>query len=54
MRKCDTIRIYFFSHVYMDSSAIIAFLIAIALGALIGTEREMPWSGRIAGGGVGF
>lgn len=38
----------------MDSSIIIAFLIAIALGALIGTEREMPWSGRVIGGGVGF
>ncbi len=38
----------------MDASIIFAFLIAIALGALIGAEREMPWGGRIAGKGIGF
>jgi uncharacterized membrane protein YhiD involved in acid resistance len=33
----------------MDQSIFWAFLLATALGALIGTEREMPWNGSKIG-----
>jgi uncharacterized membrane protein (DUF4010 family) len=38
----------------MDQSVFLGFILAIALGALIGTEREMPWSGTKIGGAAGF
>ena len=34
---------------HMDQSIFFGFLLATALGALIGTEREMPWSGTRPG-----
>jgi uncharacterized membrane protein YhiD involved in acid resistance len=39
---------------FMEPSVFIGFLLAIALGGLIGTEREMPWSGTKPGGATGF
>lgn len=38
----------------MDISLFFSFLLATALGALIGIEREMPATGTKAGGGTGF
>jgi uncharacterized membrane protein (DUF4010 family) len=38
----------------MDQTLFWGFFLAIALGALIGTEREMPWSGTKPGGATGF
>ena len=38
----------------MDQSIFFGFLLATALGALIGTEREMPWSGTRPGWASGF
>jgi uncharacterized membrane protein (DUF4010 family) len=38
----------------MDQSIFFAFLLATALWALIGTEREMPWSGTKPGWASGF
>jgi uncharacterized membrane protein (DUF4010 family) len=38
----------------MDQSVFLGFLLAIALGALIGTEREMPWSSSQGNGTAGF
>jgi uncharacterized membrane protein (DUF4010 family) len=38
----------------MEPSVFIGFLLAIALGGLIGTERELPWSGTKPGGATGF
>lgn len=38
----------------MEPSVFIGFLLAIALGGLIGTEREMPWSGTKPGWATGF
>ncbi len=38
----------------MEQSLFFSFLLATALGALIGTEREMPWSGTKPGGATGF
>ena len=39
---------------FMDQILFWNFILAIALGALIGTEREMPRSGTIPGGASGF
>ena len=38
----------------MDQILFWNFILAIALGALIGTEREMPRSGATPGGAAGF
>jgi uncharacterized membrane protein (DUF4010 family) len=38
----------------MEPSAFIGFIIAIALGGLIGTERELPWGGTRPGWATGF
>ena len=38
----------------MDQSVFIGFVLAIALGALIGIEREMPRHGIKPGGATGF
>ncbi len=38
----------------MDQILFWNFILAIALGALIGTEREMPRSGTTPGGASGF
>lgn len=38
----------------MEQSVFWAFILSTALGALIGTEREMPWSGTKPGGATGF
>jgi uncharacterized membrane protein (DUF4010 family) len=38
----------------MDHSLFWGFLLATSLGALIGTEREMPWSGTKPGWATGF
>jgi uncharacterized membrane protein (DUF4010 family) len=38
----------------MEQSIFWAFLLATALGALIGTEREMPWNGSKVGWASGF
>lgn len=38
----------------MEQSLFFSFLLATALGALIGTEREMPWGGTRPGGASGF
>jgi uncharacterized membrane protein (DUF4010 family) len=38
----------------MEQSLFWSFLLATALGALIWTEREMPWSGTKPGGASGF
>ena len=38
----------------MDQILFWNFIIAIALGALIGTEREMPRNGIKIGGAAGF
>ncbi len=38
----------------MDHILFWNLLLATALGALIGTEREMPWSGSKPGGATGF
>jgi uncharacterized membrane protein YhiD involved in acid resistance len=38
----------------MEPTVFIGFILALALGGLIGTEREMPWSGTKPGGATGF
>lgn len=38
----------------MEPSVFIGFLLALALGGLIGAERELPWSGSKPGGATGF
>ena len=38
----------------MEPSVFIGFLLALALGWLIGTERELPWSGTKPGWATGF
>jgi uncharacterized membrane protein (DUF4010 family) len=38
----------------MEPSVFIGFLLALALGGLIGTERELPWSGTKPGWATGF
>ena len=38
----------------MEPSVFIGFILALALGGLIGTERELPWSGTKPGGATGF
>ncbi len=38
----------------MEPATFIGFLLALALGGLIGTERELPWAGTRPGGATGF
>jgi len=38
----------------MEPSVFIGFILALALGGLIGTERELPWSGTKPGWATGF
>lgn len=38
----------------MEPTVFIGFILAIALGALIGTERELPWAGTKLGWATGF
>lgn len=38
----------------MDQSVFLAFILALALGSLIGIEREMPRHGTKPGGATGF
>ncbi len=38
----------------MEPTVFIGFILAIALGGLIGTERELPWAGIKPGGASGF
>lgn len=33
----------------MEPTVFIGFILALALGGLIGTERELPWSGTKPG-----
>ena len=44
----------FYTLFSMEPTVFIGFLLAIALGGLIGTERELPWSGAKPGGATGF
>jgi uncharacterized membrane protein (DUF4010 family) len=38
----------------MEPTVFIGFILALALGGLIGTERELPWSGAKPGWATGF
>lgn len=38
----------------MEPTVFIGFILALALGGLIGTERELPWSGTKEWGATGF
>ncbi len=54
MNEYAKIKLYLNKKTIMDQLLFWNFVLATALGALIGTEREMPRTGITIGGASGF